>query len=75
MSAWRNDIAKRKEKILPAARSDAEWHGAAWSLPWRWEMLDWVGLNVSGVARLGIGASSWDLHDFPLVVLPAKSEK
>ena len=29
------DFTKRKEKNLPAARGDAEWRGAAWSLPQR----------------------------------------
>ena len=38
-------------------------------------MVDGVGLDVSGVGRLGSGARSWALHAFPLVVLPAKSEK
>ena len=33
-----------------------------------------IGSNVSGVGRLGRGAHSWDMRDFPLVAMPAKSE-
>ena len=38
-------------------------------------MGDGVGLDVSGVGRLGIGGHSWDLRTFPLVFLPAKIDK
>ena len=38
-------------------------------------MGDGVGSNVSGVGRLGIRAHSWDLRNFPLIVLSAKGEK
>ena len=40
-------------------------------------MADGVGLDVSGVDRLGSGAPSWYQRDFPLVIfscMPAKSE-
>ena len=35
-------------------------------------MADGVGLDVSGVDRLGSGAPSWALHSFTLVFLPEK---
>ena len=38
-------------------------------------MGDRVGLDVSGVSRLGRGARSWALRTFPFVVLAVKSEK
>ena len=38
-------------------------------------MVDEVGLDLSWVRRLDRGAHSWDLHNFPLVVLPKKCEK
>ena len=42
--SWRNDFAKLKENIPPAARGDAELRGTAWSLPWQWISDRWGGV-------------------------------
>ena len=44
---------KRKGDIFPAARGNAKWRGAAWSLPWWWISGRWFGAQCHGGGKVG----------------------
>ena len=65
----RRSMNKDNYPVIPIYGVELTLEGGKWGVGGGREEHD-----VSGVGLLGSGACSWDLHDFTLVVLPAKSE-
>ena len=67
MSECRKGFAKPKGDIIPAARGDAKWRGAVWSLPWRWISVEMVwGVMPWGWVGWGAEHSHRIFASFPL---------
>ena len=75
MSERRKDFAKSKKTIPTAARGDAEWRSAVWSLLWQWISGIWGGEICLWGGQVGErSALMGSVRLFSPVALPAKSE-